>query len=311
MSATDPSADLISLASLGGRLRQERLRQQIELNTLARRLHMRPDQIEALETGDRGHWPEQAFAVAQLRRLAEALKLDPDPLVADLRELLSQHPSDQPSTAASAVMRAAERRGNAHVPREEGRRDWISATTPKPKPWLKSLGLLALLGIGVIGATLFLLRPRLQPAGPNPSGQQKQSLAKPSGRTPEKAIEKTSEKPLEKSLPKTLLKSLPKSLSKPLPALQKLSASSLQLSSKETVWLAVRELPSQKRLFQGNLSGTKSFPLGLGLQVRAGRPDLVQVQLNGQAKGPLGQIERIEWVTLKPPTAAPGLAPKP
>lgn len=279
MSATEPSADQISLASLGGRLRQERLRQQIELPALAQRLHMRPDQIEALETGDRGRWPEQAFAIAQLRRLAEALKLDPEPLVADLRELLSQQPRDQPSLAASAVMRAGELRGNSQMPREEGRRDWISATAPQAKPWLKPLALMALLGIGGIGATLVLLRSQPRPAGLLPSAApRKQSLAKPP---------------------------------KPLPTPPKPSASSLQLSSKETVWLAVRELPNQKLLFQGNLSGVKSFPLGLGLQVRAGRPDLVQVQLNGQTKGLLGPIERIEWVTLTPPKGAPGANPKP
>jgi transcriptional regulator with XRE-family HTH domain len=269
--------DQISLASLGGRLRQERLRQQIELPALAQRLHMRPDQIEALETGDRGRWPEQAFAIAQLRRLAEALKLDPEPLVADLRELLSKQPSDQPSLAASAVMRAGELRGNSQVPREEGRRDWISATAPPPKPWLKPLALLALLGIGGIGAMLFLLRSQPKPAGLPSAAPRKQSLAKPP---------------------------------KPLQTPPKPGATSLQLSSKETVWLAVRELPNQKMLFQGNLSGVKSFPLGLGLQVRAGRPDLVQVQLNGQTKGVLGPIERIAWVTLTPPKGAPGANPK-
>jgi len=278
VSATEPSADQISLASLGGRLRQERLRQQIELPALAQRLHMRPDQIEALETGDRGRWPEQAFAIAQLRRLAEALKLDPEPLVADLRELLSKQPRDEPSLAASAVMRAGELKGNSQVPREEGRRDWISATAPPPKPWLKPLALLALLGIGGIGAMLFLLRSQPKPADLPSAAPRKQSLAKPP---------------------------------KPLPTPPKPSASSLQLSSKETVWLAVRELPNQKMLFQGNLSGVKSFPLGLGLQVRAGRPDLVQVQLNGQTKGLLGPIERIEWVTLTPPKGAPGANPKP
>jgi len=278
VSATEPSADQISLASLGGRLRQERLRQQIELPALAQRLHMRPDQIEALETGDRGRWPEQAFAIAQLRRLAEALKLDPDPLVADLRELLSQQPRDEPSLAASAVMRAGELRGNSQVPREEGRRDWISAAAPTPKPWLKPLALFALLGIGVVGASLFLLRSQPKPAGLPSAAPRKQSLAKPP---------------------------------KPLQTRPKPGASSLQLSSKETVWLAVRELPNQKLLFKGNLSGVKSFPLGLGLQVRAGRPDLVQVQLNGQTKGVLGPIERIEWVTLTPPKGAPGSNPKP
>ena len=137
---------------------------------------MRPDQIEALETGDRGRWPEQAFAIAQLRRLAEALKLDPEPLVADLRELLSQQPRDQPSLAASAVMRAGELRGNSQMPREEGRRDWISATAPQAKPWLKPLALMALLGIGGIGAPLVLLRSQPKPADLPSAAPRKQSL---------------------------------------------------------------------------------------------------------------------------------------
>ena len=287
MSATQPYADQNSLASLGGRLRQERLRQQIELPALAQRLHMRPDQIEALETGDLGSWPEQAFSIAQLRRLAEALKLDPEPLVADLKELLSKHPREEPSLAAKALMRAGELRGNSPVSREEGRRDWISPHGQKPKPWFLPILIWVLLGLGLIGAPLFLRRSQLQPAGLPSAAPQKQSQAKP------------------------LVNPQTKQPPKPLPTPRKTAATSLQLSSKETVWLAVRELPSQRLLFQGNISGVKSFPLGLGLQVRAGRPDLVQVQLNGQAKGVLGPIEPIGWVTLTPLMAVPGSNPKP
>jgi hypothetical protein len=72
------------------------------------------------------------------------------------------------------------------------------------------------------------------------------------------------------------------------------SQGSLQLSSREPSWLEVRN-GEGKELFRGLFSGTSTFALATGLQVMAGRPDLITVTTaSGQAQ-PLGTIEQIRW----------------
>jgi cytoskeleton protein RodZ len=84
------------------------------------------------------------------------------------------------------------------------------------------------------------------------------------------------------------------------------AAGSLLLSSREPSWLTVQSASGQT-LFEGLFRGRRSFPVGQGLQVRAGRPDLVQASLGSAAAKPLGRIDQITWVRFGP--AAPAPAP--
>ncbi len=78
------------------------------------------------------------------------------------------------------------------------------------------------------------------------------------------------------------------------------AATSLTLSSPEPSWLAVRD--SQGRaLFEGSFSGERSFPLGQGLEVLAGRPDLVEARLGDGQTQPLGPIQAVRWRRFTPP----------
>lgn len=74
----------------------------------------------------------------------------------------------------------------------------------------------------------------------------------------------------------------------------------LTLSSQEPSWLAVRN-GDGKVLYEGTLIGSKTFPLSGGLQVLAGRPDLVQVSLGKEPVRPLGRIDQIRWVRFSAP----------
>lgn len=85
---------------------------------------------------------------------------------------------------------------------------------------------------------------------------------------------------------------------KPAPA--PVAVTELKLSSEKPSWLAVRNGAGQS-LFEGTLLGSKTFPLQGGLQVLAGRPDLVQVSLGDQPARPLGKIDQIRWVRFNPP----------
>ena len=68
-----------------------------------------------------------------------------------------------------------------------------------------------------------------------------------------------------------------------------------------------------KTLFQGTLMGEQRFPLGQGLEVMAGRPDLVRAKLGEQPERVLGPISAVQWRSFGPASAAkaPKAAPAP
>ena len=248
------------LAAFGSRLRGARLAKNLNLEDLAAKLCMRPEQIAALEAGDRQQWPEDAFAIAQVRRLATSLGLEADLLVSELRILLQQVPDVIPSAAAIAVMGASSKRTINTPNREEGTKDWISASTkPKTKkgvlPFAWLAGFAVLIGLGSIGVKQLIGKKQTIKIQVS-----EQKIAAPA--------------PINKNL---------------------------RLIANQTAWLAVRELDGKKLIFEGKFKGTRVFALGKGLELRSGRPDLVQVQFGAAAAKPLGRIEVIEWVKFMPP----------
>ena len=248
------------LAAFGSRLRSARLAKNLNLEDLAAKLCMRPEQIAALEAGDRQQWPEDAFAIAQVRRLASSLGLEADLLVSELRILLQQVPDVMPSAAAIAVMGASSKRTDNTPNREEGTKNWINPSTKSkskisvlPFAWLAGFALL--IGLGSIGF--------------NQLSSKKQAIK----------IQASAQK-----------------ITAPAP-----TNKNLRLIANQNAWLAVRELDGKKLIFEGKFKGTRIFALGKGLELRSGRPDLVQVQFGASAAKPLGRIEVIEWVKFMPP----------
>jgi cytoskeleton protein RodZ len=80
------------------------------------------------------------------------------------------------------------------------------------------------------------------------------------------------------------------------------AADQLTLSSKASSWLAVRDNKGTM-LFEGTFTGQKRFPVGRGLEVLAGRPDLVLASLGGTTPEPLGPIEAVRWRRVSPTPA--------
>jgi hypothetical protein len=65
-------------------------------------------------------------------------------------------------------------------------------------------------------------------------------------------------------------------------------------------WLEVQTVGGRS-LFRGNFSGERSFPLGQGLRVLSGRPDLVTVRLGRAKPQRLGSIEQVIWRSFRVP----------
>ena len=90
----------------------------------------------------------------------------------------------------------------------------------------------------------------------------------------------------------------PKTASQPTPPPS--VAPELTIRSAEPSWLTVRT-PAGRIVFEGIFEGSRRFPLGSGLELRAGRPDLVYVSQENTPAKPLGRIDQIRWVSIKDP----------
>ncbi len=273
------------LVQLGTSLLEARQARGLDRATLASQLHMGVEQLEALETADRSRLPEPVFVVAQARRVASSLGLDVAPLVEPLRGLTG------PQRAAP---RPLPDRGNERSRPAAGPRRWgqpqpparlRTGQVPGLGPWPQPLALLAgtALVAALAAAGWWTLRgPGERPASPQAQGS---SAGEPGRRSPT-----VSGVPIAGAGADG-------------------SATELVLRSTEPSWLAVRTADGAS-LFEGTFQGQRAFPLGRGLQVRAGRPDLVTARVGGGPARALGPIEQIRWWSFRPAgPAAPAQQP--
>lgn len=82
------------------------------------------------------------------------------------------------------------------------------------------------------------------------------------------------------------------------------AAEVLVLQSSQPSWLEVRNAAGVT-LFRGTFTGEKRFPMGQGLRVLAGRPDLVTATAGSQAPRSLGRIDQVVWRSFMATPAAP------
>jgi hypothetical protein len=68
----------------------------------------------------------------------------------------------------------------------------------------------------------------------------------------------------------------------------------LRLESREPSWLEV-EASDGTSLYFGLLQGEQSFPVGKGLRIRAGRPDLIKIHWPGGSQQVLGSVDDLDW----------------
>ena len=117
-------------SSLGSRLREHRLRQQVDLRAIAAETKISEWLLEALERDDISRWPSGIFRRAFLRAYAQAINLNPDEVV---REFLECYPD--PLESIDIVAAAAQATGTDGGPRGVIR--WLrssSKPTTVPRP---------------------------------------------------------------------------------------------------------------------------------------------------------------------------------
>ena len=260
--ATPPTPEgdqTVVLERLGTTLKEARLQRGIDRAALASKLCMGEEQLAALENADQSKLPEPVFVIAQSRRVADALGLDISLLIAPLK---TATPIASPRPGADALGKLPSRSsgkgrgGSVQRLRRTQRSGGGSARL------LGGAALVAGLAAAGFWAWPFLQRLPLK------------SLSLPSGGG-------STEKPRA---------SHPRVATKPA-----VPAGQLLLNASQPSWLEVQNT-SKQVLFKGTFQGERRFPLGQGLKVLAGRPDLVRVSVGGSPARPLGTIDQIRWV---------------
>lgn len=264
----NPSADAVisPLEALGSSLRQAREARGLSSSSLAGQLRMGEEQLQALESGDRERLPEMVFVIAQARRVATALDCDITALIAPLKQEKTT-PKAAPPPLSQPQRPSRDRRAGRITAQSYTKQPARSSHKPSGR-WLGTLALLA--GLIALGSWGWQQRSNLMlKALPAPA------KTKPTAAKPKPAAVAVAAKP-------------------------KAAATSITLKATQATWLEVRT-GAGKQLFEGTFKGERRFPLAGGLQLLAGRPDLLLVSQGDAPAKPLGRIDQIRWVTFKAP----------
>lgn len=271
---------------------------------LAQRLHMGVEQLKALESADQQHLPEPVFVIAQARRVADALGVEISAQIDALRGS-ERFMASRASLNTDVFQAAAGRQRSAEVapaktktktktktetktktppePRATAQQATGKAAPNTPAPINAQAGtrlawLLLLLGVLAAGAWGWQQRQRAQPA--LAWALQRGFQLIPSARPP--------------LLPPAEPKLQAPATEAPRPV-------ELRISARQPSWLEVRPAAGGQPLIRGTFVGERSVPLAAGLNLRAGRPDLVLVAVGSAPLKPLGTISEIRWVRFNPP----------
>lgn len=158
------ATEIPELVDLGQRLRRAREGRGIGLAELADRLHLAPEQLIALEDGDRLHLHEPVFVIAQAKRVAQALGVDVSEQVERLRH---SRLMAEPRTPQAAAPPAPGAGAGAHPEPIPSSGD--PGLSPPTRWGLAAAvtGLTLLLGVGIAqGIRQWGPRPQTSPLAP-------------------------------------------------------------------------------------------------------------------------------------------------
>ncbi len=249
------------LAHVGQQIRDARESNGLSADVLASSLHMGVEQLRALESARRDQLPEPVFVRAMVRRLASHLRLDADSMVEQLGTMQQHLPAAQLQAVSPSQKPARNKR--------------LNKTRPSSKRWVLP-GLMLSGGAG-------LLIWQMQ------AGQNLQRVNEPAPTTTAIASEPTPSTPTES----TLTESTP-SQSAPIP----LKELTVQISSTEPSWIALRREGTIE--FQGTLDQPITIDEPASVEILAGRPDLVVVNVSDEQPRSIGAIHEVGWRQLIP-----------
>ena len=256
------------LAQVGQLIRDARESHGMSAEALASSLHMGVEQLRALESARLDQLPEPVFVRAMVRRLASHLRLDADVMVEKLGTT-QQRPA-APTTLATALPKTTVRGHRANGNRASSQR-WILP------------GLILSGGAGFLIWQIHagqLRRPAQEP------GSTKGAVTSSAVTSAEVKSEVVDPGPTATAAAPSEIAQLP-----PEPL-------SVQISSVEPSWIALRR--EGKIEFQGTLDDPKTIPEAASVEIFAGRPDLVMVNVSDGQPRSVGEIHEVGWRQLIP-----------
>lgn len=105
-------------SSFGARLRSQREKKGVSLADISSQTKIKASLLEALEGDDLTYWPRGLFGRAYIRSYAQAIGLDPEPLIPEFLEIHPDPPDEfwKPESAESAGISSAIRSAVGAIP---------------------------------------------------------------------------------------------------------------------------------------------------------------------------------------------------
>ena len=297
------------MATLGQRLRDERLKRGLSIDDLAAQTRIKAQYFLAIENDDAADLPGGFFYRSFLRQYARLLELPPETYQAELDRSLES----EASVAANQTT-ALPKRQISVPPIPTGRPDVIVET----RRWIYRLGVLAFVIVVCSGVYTFWQRYQLQKEESAKSSPP--PVAAPPVTSPKQAPAvsvPTPEQPKPETSPETAQVVTPPPVTPPAGAVQ------LIVKATELSWVGVWQ--GERLLFGDIIQAGESRGFGAPdrLRVRFGNAGGVEVQWNGQTippTGPRGQVRNVDFRTdgytvilpqPKPPQDSPVTPPQP
>jgi cytoskeleton protein RodZ len=270
---------------IGAKLRQERIGQGLAISDIARDTRIAPRFLEAIEADDFTHLPGLIFTRNFVRQYAVSLKLDPDPLLAEL-------PKQDESTVQLPTP-PARQRGSYH-------RDRAMHSALSSAIWLMIAG-----GAGVAAYLHFNHSTQMSVSSAPVAGIPADvSVAPPApastaNEAPAPAPRPVSDGQTSQPLPPAPSQSMPVRVS---------------MTASETAWVQVSA--DGKTTFTGTLHSNETREIDAAEQVKilTGNAGALRISLNGKpldSLGPVGQVRSVRLTAEGPQLLSKARQPVP
>ena len=273
----------VIFSMIGDKLRNERERQNLTIQDIAKGTSIRSLYIEAIEKGEYDKLPGKVYAKGFVRNYAAFLRIDADAAVQQFTE--ENHPED----AAAAAEREERLQAVEERTRDEARaklatgsdfRERTAADSSRQNSWL-----IAVIVILVAGGAYFLLSM-------DDNNSASKAPAKQVTQTAKKAVSST--KPADKQPAETT------------PAAKKIDGVELVAKFTDRCWTQV--VADGKTVYEGTMEAGKSqtWKGKSKVVITAGNAGAVELSVNGQTMGKAGDIGQVVEKSFTPESLTGG-----
>ncbi len=280
------------MESVGETLRRERLRQNLDLQQVARETKINQKLLEAIESDDYGKLPGGVFAKSFVRQYARLLGLDEDELAADVQRHFQPAAPEQPGPAAPAPLPVEPQ---IELPNLSS---WEGIARPRSSSSLPAFAMVVVVML-VCSAIYAWWQRSKQPA---PAQLAQQEMPASHAASPPPAQQATAQPAVQTAQPPATQPAAgpapaPQSAERQMPEIP--GGVNVSFTAAEETWISARAADG-KLLYSGVLKPNehKDVSAAEGIRVVIGNAGGVTATLNGkpvETFGPKGQVRVIQF----------------